>query len=291
MLYSMTGYGRKELQIGNDTILIEVKTLNGKQLDLNTKTSTSLRPHELGFRNLLKDNLHRGSVDCSVFYNQNGTAKAMSLNKELAKSYYASLLELADELNLEVKDVLMSILALPEVIAPEQSEIDENLVNTIFNQLQIVLDEVVAFREKEGVVLYDDLKSKIENIQQLLSQVELPEKERIDRIKERIQKSLNDIANDNLDENRLEQEMIYFIEKIDISEEKTRLGQHCKLFLEMIENDNAKGIGKKLNFVLQEIGREINTLGSKANDATIQSIVVNMKDELEKAKEQSLNVL
>lgn len=292
MIYSMTGYGRTEFPLEDKNIIIEVKSLNGKQMDINCKLATMLRPYEHEVRKTIQHYLVRGSVECMITVSQAGASRAMQINSTLAKSYYNNILQLADDLELSKENILNTILNLPEVIAVDDKAMDEVQWNSIHDQLQQVLAELQNFRKVEGEMLYNDLKNNTEIILERLQAIDGIDGNRAIRIRERIQKALEDaVGVENIDQNRLEQELIYYIEKIDISEEKVRLTNHCTLFLDLLQQDNHQGIGKKLNFVLQEMGREINTLGSKANDAAIQKLVVDMKDALEKAKEQSLNVM
>lgn len=292
MIYSMTGYGRKEFQIGDKNIVVEIRSLNGKQLDVNCKLSPLLKPYENEIRKYFQEKIVRGSVDCNMYVFQLGSSKPMQINTELAKNYFYAVKSLATDLNVSASDILPAILNMPEVVTAEMGIVSEEEWQQIIPHFEEVVASLVAFRLKEGEGLKEDLLSRIDHILKLLEEVEGLDQLRNVKIRERILKNLQSLGEEvSIDMNRLEQELIYYIEKIDVSEEKQRLAQHCKLFFETINQAGKNGVGKKLNFVLQEIGREINTLGSKANDATIQKIVINMKDELEKAKEQSLNVM
>lgn len=291
MLKSMTGFGRAEQSIGKKTFLVEIKSLNGKQFEISLKIPSLLRPYEFDIRNLLSENLLRGSIDCMITLKQNGAAKPVVINTELAKSYYQSLAELAENLNLDTGSILGSLLKLPEVVVPSTEVLDENDWEGFREILLNAVTNINAHRVNEGAMLEKDISQRIINIRQLQEKVAELEPLRQQKIREGLEKLLEDnVGKDNFDSNRLEQEMIYYIEKIDISEEQVRLRNHCDYFLSLLK-ENGEAKGKKLSFILQEIGREINTTGAKAYDATIQKCVVLMKDELEKAKEQVLNVL
>lgn len=292
MIFSMTGYGRKEFSIGEKNIVIEVKSLNGKQLDVNCKLSSLIKPYEHEIRKKVQEYLYRGTVDCSIQVIQAGSTKPVQLNTNLLKNYYHSVVDVAKELGVSIENIFGQLLQLPEVVVMEMGVLNEEEWATISTHLESVLKELQEFRRNEGKALEQDLLRRVSHIKQLQGQVEHLDGERNEKIRARILKSIQQVVDEvQIDQNRLEQELIYYIEKIDISEEKQRLAQHCKLFEETINGAGPSGIGKKLNFILQEMGREINTMGSKAYDAQIQKIVVEMKDELEKAKEQSLNVL
>ena len=291
MLKSMTGFGRAEQVIGKKTFLVEIKSLNGKQFEILLKLPSLLKAYEFDIRNMLSEKLLRGSIDCTITLKQNGAAKPVVINTELAKSYYRQLAELAESLQLDTSSILSSLLKLPEVVVPSTEIMEEEE----WNAFRAVVDEAIAnintHRVNEGAVLEKDLTQRIDNIREQHEKVIALEPLRQQKIKEGLVKLMEEhVGKDNFDTNRLEQEMIYYIEKIDISEEQVRLKNHCDYFKSLLEEDgDAKG--KKLSFILQEIGREINTTGAKAYDASIQKSVVLMKDELEKAKEQVLNVL
>ncbi|MEI7628661.1 MAG: YicC/YloC family endoribonuclease [Bacteroidota bacterium] len=291
MLYSMTGYGRAEQTINGKTFLVEIKSLNGKQFDLRLNIPSLLKPFEFDVRNVLSEGLQRGSVECNITLKQNGASKPVTINTELAKAYYLPVAELAAELNLQTGDILSTILKLPDVITPST----EMLSDEEWKGFELVLKEAISFlnahRADEGKSLEKDLLLRLTNIEIQQKQIVELEPLRRQRIREGLLKVLEEnVGKDNYDPNRLEQELIYYIEKIDISEEQVRLNNHCKYFRDILdEKDMSKG--KKLSFILQEFGREINTTGSKAYDAVMQKCVILMKDELEKAKEQVLNVL
>lgn len=291
MLYSMTGYGRAEATIQDKLFIIEVKSLNGKQFDLRLNIPSSLRPFEVEIRNLLNENLIRGSVECTISVKSNGVAKAVSINKELAKSYYAPIVELANELGIEQDNLLSTLLKMPEVVAASSDLITDKEWEALALLMKKAIDDLIQHRLDEGKSIELDLTERVKAIQVQQAQIEIHEPNRREKIKEGLVKLLEqNVGADKYDTNRLEQELIYYIEKIDISEEKVRLTAHCAYFNEVLKEKEASK-GKKLSFILQEMGREINTTGSKANDVNIQKAVILMKDELEKAKEQILNVL
>ena len=287
----MTGFGRSEMTVGEKTFLVEVKSLNGKQFELNLKLPPLLKPYEFDIRSILQENLIRGSVDCYVTIKQNGASKPVIINTDLIKSYYNQISQLAGELQIDTNSVLSALLRLPEVVSPSNEILEENDFKEFKNVLIAALNELNSHRDEEGASLEKDLISRINNIQKEEEIILNLEPKRKIKIKAEIEKLLNEhVGKENVDHNRMEQELIYYMEKIDIHEEQIRLRQHCEYFKEII-NGPESGKGKKLSFVLQEIGREINTTGSKAYDVDIQKSVVKMKDELEKAKEQVLNVL
>ena len=291
MLRSMTGYGRSEQSVGDKIFLVEIRSLNGKQFELQLKIPQLLKPYEFEIRNILSASLVRGSVECMITLKQNGAARPVTINTELARAYFKPLSDLSNELGLDSSNILSTLLKLPEVVTPSTDILSEQEWASFRLVLQDALDNIMRHREEEGRVLEQDLVLRISNISRLQEQVRELEPLRRERIRENMNKLLAEHAGkDNFDANRMEQELVYYIEKIDISEEQVRLTNHCRYFGEMLaEKDDAKG--KKLSFILQEIGREINTTGAKAYDASIQKLVVVMKDELEKAKEQVLNVL
>jgi uncharacterized protein (TIGR00255 family) len=287
----MTGYGRAELTYKDKVILIEVKSLNGKQFDLRLNIPSYLKPFEVEMRNKLNETLYRGSVECSVSVKSNGVAKPVSINTALAKSYYQPIVALANELGIEKENLLSTLLKLPDVVSSTNEVITEEEWLTIAGVLASAIDQLIAHRIEEGKSIEKDLLERVAAIEAQQASIAVHEPNRRNKIKEGLVKLLEQyVGADKYDNNRLEQELIYYIEKIDISEEKVRLTNHCNYFKEVLkEKDPSKG--KKLSFILQEMGREINTTGSKANDIEIQKSVILMKDELEKAKEQILNVL
>jgi len=291
MLKSMTGFGRAEQSIGKKTFLVEIKSLNGKQFEILLKLPALLKAYEFDIRNMLSEKLIRGSVDCTITLKQNGAAKPVVINTELAKSYYQQLAELAEKLQLDTSSILSSLLKLPEVVVPSTEIMEEEEWNAFRGVVDEAISNIDKHRVNEGAVLEQDLKKRIDNIRIQQEKVIVLEPLRQQKIREGLVKLLEEnVGKDNFDTNRLAQELIYYIEKIDISEEQVRLKNHCDYF-ETLLKENGEAKGKKLSFILQEIGREINTTGAKAYDASIQKCVVLMKDELEKAKEQVLNVL
>jgi uncharacterized protein (TIGR00255 family) len=291
MLKSMTGFGRAEKNVGDKTFLVDIKSLNGKQFELSLKLPAILKPFEFDIRRLLSEKLNRGSVDCMISLKDTGDAKPVTINTDLARAYYKPLAELSASLNLDPSHILSTLVKLPEVITPSS----ETLSDKEWNDFQAILKEAMnnlnKHRLNEGAVTETDLKNRIANILYQQEEVIKLEPLRKQKIREGLVRLLEEhVGKENYDPNRMEQELIYYIEKIDISEEQVRLKNHCDYFISLLnEPDESKG--KKLSFILQEIGREINTTGSKAYDASIQKCVVMMKDELEKAKEQVLNVL
>ena len=291
MLKSMTGFGRTEQAVGDKTFLIDIKSLNGKQFELNLKMPAFLKPFEFDIRKTLSEGLGRGSVDCTINLKETGNAKPVTINTDLAKAYYKPLQQLAAELQLETSDLLSTIIKLPEVITPSSETLTDDEWNQFERLIKIAIENLNQHRLNEGQVLKKDLELRIANILQQQQTVLSLEPQRQQKIRENITKLLEEnVGKENYDGNRLEQELIYYIEKIDITEEQVRLQNHCEYFSSVL-NEPEESKGKKLSFILQEIGREINTTGAKAYDASIQRCVVLMKDELEKAKEQVLNVL
>jgi len=291
MLKSMTGFGRSEQAVGDKTFQVDIKSLNGKQFELQLKLPGFLKPFEFSIRKLISEKLGRGSLDCTISLKQTGNAKPVSINTDLAKAYYRALADLSNELKLDPSNILSTLVKLPEVITPTGETLTDEEWKQFEKVILLAIDDLDDHRLNEGTSLEEDLQLRITNIVRLQDDVVKLEPLRQQKIKEGLKKLLEEhVGKDNYDPNRLEQELIYYIEKIDISEEQVRLKNHCDYFRSILqEQDESKG--KKLSFILQEIGREINTTGSKAYDATIQQCVVLMKDELEKAKEQVLNVL
>jgi uncharacterized protein (TIGR00255 family) len=292
MLYSMTGYGRIEHPIGDKNFLIEIRSLNCKQLELQIKLAPCLKTYEADIRTMIAEKLFRGSVECSIFLKQNGgVVKPVILNTGLIKAYYEQLTVLAKELKVDMPNVLGSILQLSDVITPTAEILVDVEWESLKQAIGKALELLCKHREQEGKILEKDLVQRIHNILSQQAAVALLAPERKQRVKSNLIKLLEEhVGKESYDANRLEQELIYYIEKIDITEEQVRLKAHCDYFmLAIAENEISKG--KKLSFILQEIGREINTTGAKANDATMQKCVVIMKDELEKAKEQLSNIL
>jgi uncharacterized protein (TIGR00255 family) len=291
MLKSMTGFGRAEQPVGDKTFLVDIKSLNGKQFELQLKMPAFLRPFEFEIRKILSENLGRGTIDCVINLKETGNAKPVSINTDLARAYHKPLQELATQLNLQTGDMLSTILKLPEVITPSSETLTDDEWKQFSGILRNAIQKLNKHREEEGKILKADLELRIRNIEAQQASLSELTPLRKQKIREGIVKLLEEsLGKDAYDPNRLEQELVYYIEKIDISEEQVRLENHCNYFIEVL-NEPEDSKGKKLSFILQEIGREINTTGAKAYDAAIQKCVVLMKDELEKAKEQILNVL
>lgn len=293
MIKSMTGYGKAEAEIGSGKITVEIRSLNSKQLDLSVRMPAVYRPYEFEIRNLVSKSMARGKVDVFIALEAAACASAAEVNKDLFDLYYKKFSELADGMDRTENQglnaaIFKAILRMPDVIASESGEVDEDEKNTLFCAVERALAAAGEFREQEGERLIQDILERIDNISACKNQVAPYEGRRTEAVKERIMDSLKQL-NTAVDENRLEQEMIYYIEKLDITEEKVRLDNHCRYFREVAFGEDNPG--RKLGFIAQEIGREINTMGSKANDSDIQRIVVQMKDELEKIKEQILNIL
>jgi len=291
MLKSMTGFGRAEQNVGDKTFLVDIKSLNGKQFDLQLKMPAFLKPFEFDIRKILSEKLGRGTVECSINLKETGNAKPVTINTDLAKAYYKPLQALSQELNLDTSALLSTIIKLPEVITPTSETLTDKEWEQFTAVVQAAIDNLNYHRVEEGKSLKADLELRIANIIKQQDEVARLEPLRKQKIREGITRLLEEnVGKENYDGNRLEQELVYYIEKIDISEEQVRLKNHCEYFTSIL-NETEDSKGKKLSFVLQEIGREINTTGAKAYDSTIQKSVVLMKDELEKAKEQVLNVL
>jgi uncharacterized protein (TIGR00255 family) len=291
MLYSMTGFGRAEASIAGRQVVVEVKSLNGKGFDINTsKLPYLLRAWELDIRGLVSRTLLRGTADISISIKQDGTSRPVSINMDLAVTYYQSMQAIARRLGLPEEGMLPTLMRMPEIVSTDQDALPEEDWLQVRRVLEAAMDKLIVHRQVEGASLEADLLQRMDAIEAAVEKIAPLEPLRMDRVRERLMNSLREIGAESKDPNRFEQELIYYLEKIDISEEKTRLAQHTSYFRDTIMNSDVSK-GKVLGFILQEIGREINTMGSKANDATIQQIVVGMKDELEKAKEQVLNVL
>lgn len=291
MIRSMTGYGKAECELSQKKITVEVKSLNSKQLDLNTRLPGVYREKDLEVRKEISDKLIRGKVDFSIYAESMGIESNAAINSAIVKNYYKQLSEISGELGINVNETTLQIvMGLPEVVKTERDELDEEEWKTILNTIRKALEILDNFRIREGQSLHSDIVLNINVITSLLSQVGQFEQERTDKVKARILDGLKELAGtESIDNNRLEQEMIFYLEKLDLNEEKVRLGNHCSYFLETLELNEP--VGKKLGFIAQEIGREINTLGSKANHTEIQKLVIQMKDALEKIKEQLLNAL
>jgi len=290
MIRSMTGFGKAFFVFETKKIQIELKALNSKQLDLNMKLPSEMRHLEYDWRNIISGKLQRGKIELSLTISNTQEREGSVIDGTLAAYYLKQLRQLSESLNFEPpQDIAGYLLKMPGIFSVEEETPDTELIQKINSCLLDGIENLDQFRLKEGKVLQADLVGRIDEIIKLLAEVEPLEDERMQTVKQRLLRNLNDLAaNTKYDENRLEQELIYYLEKFDITEEKVRLKQHCNYFLQTLNEDNA---GKKLGFISQEIGREINTMGSKANHAAIQRLVVQMKDELEKIKEQLFNIL
>ena len=295
MIKSMTGYGKAEAMLETGKVTVEVRSLNGKTADISIKTTMLPKDKEMTVRQKIAAALTRGNIDFFVSFEANAADSAKKINMDMAMEYYRQISALGEKIGIDTlqahnpNDLIATILRMPEVMdVKKQDIITEENWPVIENCIDQALENINAFRAQEGEVLYKDITSKIQNILQYSAEVETYEKERVEAIREKILSRFAEIKAEP-DQSRLEQEMIFYLEKLDINEERVRLRQHCNYFLDTIANE--PNPGKKLGFIAQEIGREINTTGSKANHTEIQKIVVKMKDELEKIKEQSLNVL
>ena len=298
MIYSMTGYGKAESQIANKKLIVEIRSLNSKSMDLNVRIAPQLRSKELEIRTLISQRLERGKVDLSIYYQdaaQGDTASAFApINRDAFIYYYKELSALQHELGIPSQDLVATIMRMPDVTKlQDQSDITDEEWAIVLQTIEAAIAQFNAFREQEGASLYRMFCEKLDAIAALLSDVEPYEQGRVEKIKSRIEANLEQLSaatQQAIDRNRLEQEMIFYLEKLDITEEKVRLTNHLRYFRETMDNEGS-GVGKKLGFIAQEMGREINTLGSKSNQSEMQIIVVKMKDILEQIKEQVLNVL
>ena len=291
MIQSMTGYGRFVAELPEKNVVIEIKSLNSKQLDLNSRIASVYRDRELEIRNYISSQLVRGKIDVIVTSESKDGVGERKIQDGLVKSYFEKFNQLAQELGVSNVPALELALKMPDVWASDnQSLASDEEWSKVKQTLEKATSNIVMYRRHEGEALDKDLRRNIQTISDLLASIEPFEKARVGKIREKIEAALQEfIESDKIDKNRLEQEMIFYLEKLDINEEKVRLAQHCKYFIDTM--DNEEYAGKKLNFIAQEMGREINTMGSKSNDADMQRIVVQMKDNLEKIKEQVLNVL
>ncbi|MCD8165787.1 MAG: YicC family protein [Bacteroides sp.] len=291
MIQSMTGFGKATAVLPEKKINIEIKSLNSKGIDLSTRIAPAYREKEMEIRNLLSSRLERGKIDFSLWVDKGGTEAVVPINQSAIEGYYKQIREMADKLEIPVpQDWFTTLLRLPEVLSKtEITEIPAEEWAIILKGIEEAVEQLNEFRWQEGEALDRMFRQKISNLRELLTQIVPFEQERIEKIKEYITEALEKTISVDYDKNRLEQELIYYIEKLDINEEKQRLTNHLNYFLDTLEEE--KGQGKKLGFISQEIGREINTMGSKSNHAEMQKIVVQMKDELEQIKEQVLNVM
>jgi uncharacterized protein (TIGR00255 family) len=285
MIQSMTGFGKHVVQLPGKKITVELKSLNSKSLDINTRIPQAYREKELAFRNAIAQALERGKIDFGLYVEANGEAASSRINEAVVRDYMGQLGNIAggDDLRL-----LEMALRLPDTLRTEREEMDPEELKAILEALRLGLEEVNRFRSEEGRTLEGDFTARIQTIQAYLQQVEDLDLDRLLAVRQRLEKAVAELR-ETVDPNRFEQELIYYLEKYDITEEKVRLAKHLEYFLQSLASEDSNG--KKLGFICQEIGREINTIGSKANDAPMQRVVVQMKDELEKVKEQLLNVL
>jgi uncharacterized protein (TIGR00255 family) len=290
MIKSMTGYGKAEQIYLTKRIVVEVKTLNSKQLDLSVKLPQEIRSQELEYRNMVANTLQRGKVDVMISITDTNVEQNTHIEKEVIASYLKQVKEISEEYNIpQSSDLAMLLFKMPGIFVTPEQQYDETFFEKIKETLQAALDMTDSFRRQEGEILKQDLMKRKDLIMQYLNEVTPYENNRHDNIKNKLVKNLTELTQSGkYDENRFEQELIFYLEKLDITEEKVRLAKHCSYYEETIDEE---GAGKKLGFIAQEMGREINTLGSKANDADIQRLVVKMKDELEKIKEQLFNIL
>lgn len=286
----MTGFGKATAELNKRKVTVEVKSLNSKQLDLSVRMPNLYKENEMGIRNLLSRTLERGKVDFLIFVENIGNETTTQINQGVVEAYHSQITESAKKLGVSVPaDWFQVLVRMPDVLKYEAQEADVEEWEAVMKVVNEALKQMQDFRKQEGAMLQKLFEEKIGNISSLLSEIEPYEAERLDKVKSRIMEALQKIEGFDYDKNRFEQEMIYYIEKLDINEEKSRLTNHLKYFLETVKSGS--GQGKKLGFITQEIGREINTMGSKSNNADMQQIVVRMKDELEQLKEQVLNVL
>jgi uncharacterized protein (TIGR00255 family) len=289
MLKSMTGFGKSQSEAKGKKLIVEIRSLNSKTMDLNLRIPSIYREKENELRNIIAKTLERGKVDFSAYFESQVAETENKLNRALAKDYHVLLKELAAELNEPQQHLLPLIVRMPDIFKAQKAEADDDEWLIIKEAATIAIKELDQFRADEGKVLSAEIRSRIELIQKLLEEIGKQDAQRITTARQRLQKNISEVVEkEKIDQNRFEQELIYYLEKMDITEEKVRLNTHCNYFVDTMKEP---GSGRKLGFISQEIGREINTIGSKANDAGIQKMVVQMKDELEKIKEQLLNVL
>jgi uncharacterized protein (TIGR00255 family) len=289
MILSMTGYGKAEETRGTVTVKVEMRSLNNRYFDLNLRVSSALREKDQEIRSMITDSLERGKVDALVLW-QSETIVGSTVNRGLIKAYYQEMKSLAQELGAGKKNLLPLVMKMPDVMNSEKGSITEEEWEFGKGVIQRAIDDLLHFRMNEGKAMHRSLRENVEQLLGLLRSAEPYEQSRIEAVKQRLKAQMaENLPNEEVDRNRLEQELIYYLERLDFSEEKVRLKSHCDFFLQTL--DDMKSNGRRLNFISQEMGREINTMGSKANHAEIQKLVVQMKDELEQIKEQLLNVL
>ena len=288
----MTGFGKTTVETGNKKMVVEIKSLNAKQFDMGLRLPGLFKDKEMEIRSMVKERLDRGKIDMAIYYDSTFDGeKNVSVNDAVVVKYFNQMLEVSGQLGFEPdkNELLQTVMRFPDSLQVKTEQLQEDEWMILRGGIEKALDEIDGFRIQEGKALIKDILHRIDLIQQYAGQVPQYESRRIETVRQKLQEKLNEWTAVKADQNRLEQELIYYLEKLDITEEKVRLANHCKYFIETVEKEVAAG--RKLGFIAQEIGREINTMGSKSNDLDIQKLVVMMKDELEKIKEQSLNVL
>lgn len=288
----MTGYGKAEIEFADKKITAELKSLNSKQMDMSARIPYSYRSREIELRNIVAQKLLRGKVDLSISVEQQGqSSMGQQINTEVLLEYYRQINQISEQSGIPLPASWFdTLLRMPDVLKSTPTEAEDDEITAVMSVLKEAIDHLIAFRKQEGLSLHNMFVQKVARIGMLLEEVEKYEKERVEKIRSRIEENLQALSEKmEIDHNRLEQEMIFYIEKLDVNEEKVRLRNHLRYFMETLEGE--EGQGKKLGFIAQEMGREINTLGSKSNHSEMQKIVVMMKDELEQIKEQVLNVL
>ncbi len=291
MLLSMTSYGRASGQLSDQTIAIEIKTLNSKFIDLRLKIPPGLQEYEMDLRKILQDRLIRGKIEAVFTFENQQSSESYAINENAFKVYYKQISDLASGLNIDQSDLLSAIMRLPDIVLTDEMTISEDDWKVSQAVLEKAIEKLIGHRKEEGNAIAQDLRLQIKCILDQLEEILPHEATRVDKVRQRMSSSLAEyMSRDNVDENRFEQEVLFYLEKIDITEEKVRLRQHCEYFIQVLENKQPSK-GRKLNFISQEIGREINTLGAKAYSSDIQRFVVLMKDALEKIKEHLANVV
>jgi len=289
----MTGFGRAEFEVNNKKITLEIKSLNSKQIDINTRIPSLYREKEIEIRKELSEKLVRGKIDLTIYLENHGEESNSKINEPILKSYFGHLKKINDDLKLLTDNsTLHAALRLPDVVKTEYETLDEEEWQVILENIREAIQQIIEFRLQEGKALENDISENVNSISELLQKIGPFETQRIETVKSRLNDSLSKSnMTENVDKNRFEQELIYYLDKMDMNEEKVRLENHCSYFLETLNQNSQSANGKKLAFISQEMGREINTIGSKAYESNIQRVVVEMKDHLERIKEQLLNVL
>jgi len=291
MLQSMTGYGKAQKSFRNKQITVEIKSLNSKQCDINVKLPYKIKEKELDLQKMMAESLQRGKISCIITYEITDEEKAANINAPVVKNYIRQIRRFSEDMKISFdSELLRTALTMPEAFEKEEEELTQEEWQFLQESMEEALNNCLEFRNQEGAAIERDFKSRIDGLRNLLNSIDPYESQRIESIKNRLNERLNEIKNDfEVDQERFNQEVVYYLEKMDITEEKVRLKNHIDYFFEMLGDEEA--VGKKLNFIIQEMIREINTIGSKANDSDIQRIVVQMKDEVEKIREQVMNVL